>query len=389
MKKRLTVAITAIVLTATMLAGCSAEKTPSSAPVVPTNSTTATETRTPSPAPTDTPAPTPEPTERTFTDSSGREIIIPVEINSFAPSGLMAQMFLYTLAPEKMAGRSNDFSNDAKQLLPEKYVNLPLFGQFYGSKASLNMEELVKAAPDLIIDIGTAKSTVVEDMNGIQEKTGIPAAFVSSTILSLHDTYVMLGELTNMQERASQLAEYCREALSRMDASKELLKDTAKPTVYIAIGENGLKTDAAGSFHAQLVDMASLVNVADIDPASSGGGSEISFEQLLVWQPDFVICENAAVYEYVTTDSTWQTLEAVKNGNVFLIPNAPYNIFHNPPSINSLIGINWLINIAYPKSYADIYESDFETDLRDFYDIFYSLDLTDEQFAQITEHSLR
>ena len=119
---------------------------------------------------------------RIITDSAGREVEIPSEITKIAPSGPLAQIVLYTVSPDKLAGLAADFSNEAKQYIDEKYWGLPKFGQFYGKNASLNMEALIAEAPDVIIDIGEAKKTVKEDMDALQEQLSIPVIFVAEIL---------------------------------------------------------------------------------------------------------------------------------------------------------------------------------------------------------------
>ena len=67
---------------------------------------------------------------RIVTDSAGREVEIPSEITKIAPSGPLAQIVLYTVSPDKLAGLAADFSDEAKQYIDEKYWGLPKFGQF-------------------------------------------------------------------------------------------------------------------------------------------------------------------------------------------------------------------------------------------------------------------
>ena len=138
---------------------------------------------------------------RIVTDSAGREVEIPSEITKIAPSGPLAQIVLYTVSPDKLAGLAADFSDEAKQYIDEKYWGLPKFGQFYGKNASLNMEALIAEAPDVIIDIGEAKKTVKEDMDALQEQLNIPVIFVEATLPTMADAYEMLGDITGERSR--------------------------------------------------------------------------------------------------------------------------------------------------------------------------------------------
>ena len=311
---------------------------------------------------------------RIITDSAGREVEIPSEITKIAPSGPLAQIVLYTVSPDKLAGLAADFSNEAKQYIDEKYWGLPKFGQFYGKNASLNMEALIAEAPDVIIDIGEAKKTVKEDMDALQEQLNIPVIFVEATLPTMADAYEMLGDITGEKEQAGKLADYCRAEIGKADQNAAAIADADRKSVYFGLGEDGLHTNAKGSIHADVIDRIGAVNAADVEAVSSGGGSEVSFEQVLLWNPDLIIVDSQKLYDTLTADPMWQELDAVKNGKIFKIPTAPYSFMSSPPSVNRMIGIEWLGSLVYPE----IYTSDIREEVKNFYQLFYHIDVTDE-----------
>lgn len=321
---------------------------------------------------------------RIITDSAGREVEIPLEITKIAPSGPLAQIVLYTVSPDKLAGRAADFSDEAKQYIDEKYWGLPKFGQFYGKNASLNMEALIAEAPDVIIDIGEAKKTVKEDMDALQEQLNIPVIFVEATLPTMADAYEMLGDITGEKEQAGKLADYCRAEIGKADQNAAAIADSDRKSVYFGLGDDGLHTNAKGSIHADVIERIGAVNAADVEAVSSGGGSEVSFEQVLVWNPDLIIVDSGKLYDMLTTDSMWQELEAVKNGKIFKIPTAPYSYMSSPPSVNRMIGIEWLGNLVYPE----IYTSDIREEVKSFYQLFYHIDVTDDELDSILKDAV-
>ncbi|MBC5706764.1 ABC transporter substrate-binding protein [Hungatella sp. L12] len=322
---------------------------------------------------------------RIITDSAGREVEIPSEITKIAPSGPLAQIVLYTVSPDKLAGLAADFSNEAKQYIDEKYWGLPKFGQFYGKNASLNMEALIAEAPEVIIDIGEAKKTVKEDMDALQEQLNIPVIFVEATLPTMADAYEMLGDITGEKEQAGKLANYCRAEIGKADQNAAAIADADRKSVYFGLGEDGLHTNAKGSIHADVIDRIGAVNAADVEAVSSGGGSEVSFEQVLLWNPDLIIVDSQKLYDTLTADPMWQELDAVKNGKIFKIPTAPYSFMSSPPSVNRMIGIEWLGSLVYPE----IYMSDIREEVKSFYQLFYHIDVTDEKLEAILKNAVR
>lgn len=316
---------------------------------------------------------------RIFVDSCGRKVELPTDIITVVPSGPLAQIVLYTICPDKLVGLSNNFSEEAKKYIDDEYWSLPKIGQFYGKNVSLNMEELIKISPDVLIDIGEAKTTIREDMNALQEQVGIPVVFIEATLSTMDKAYKMLGELTGEQDRAAMLGEYCNETTEIALKIAETIDNSNKKSVYFAIGDKGLNTNAAGSIHADVIDWVGAINVANIEAVSSGGGNEVSMEQLLVWNPGIVIVENTELYRCILNDPLWQELDAVKEGKVYKIPDSPYSVMSNPPSVNRILGIRWLGNIIYPEQY----DFDIVKEFQRFYKAFYSIDLTEEKANEL------
>ena len=119
---------------------------------------------------------------RVITDSAGRQVEIPADIRRVAPSGSTAQMILMPIAYDLLAGLSSSPSTAQMPYFPEEVRYLPTFGQFYGSKANLNMESLIDARPQIIIDLGDKKDSIADDMDRIQKQTGIPTVFLEATL---------------------------------------------------------------------------------------------------------------------------------------------------------------------------------------------------------------
>lgn len=316
---------------------------------------------------------------KVFRDSAGREVVIPIEIKTIAPSGPLAQIVLFTACPDKLAGIATDFPKDANKYVNEKYLGLPKFGQFYGKNANLNMEALIKASPDIIIDIGEMKKTVVKDMDDLQNQLGIPVIFVEANLSNMDKTYNILSDLIGEEEYLNNLSKYCEGVISKADSINKSLKNQEKKSIYIALGKEGLNTNAAGSFQGQVADIVGAENVANVEIASAGGGTQVSIEQILLWQPDVIITDTDELYNRITTDAVWKDIKAVKEKKVFKIPSALYSFMGNPPSVNRIIGIQWLGNLLYPEKYS----MDISREVKNFYKEFYHIDLKDDEISNI------
>jgi iron complex transport system substrate-binding protein len=320
---------------------------------------------------------------RPFIDSAGRTVQVPARLGRIAPSGVLAQVVLYSLVPDRIIGWSATPPALVKKYLPQRFWELPTFGQFYGKNANLNLESLIAASPDVIIDIGEMKKNVRDDMDALQKQTGIPVVFVEATLETFPRAYRMLGDLTGEAAAAAALSDYCAEAVAGAKAAAAKRQGKPRIRVYYGEGPTGLQTNAAGSIHADLIELLGAENVAKLSIGNGSGSSQITMEQLLLWDPEVVILGPNGAYDKVKTDPLWKDLSAVKRGRVYEIPEGPYNWMGRPPAVNRLIGIPWLAHILYPESYPAVPDAA----AMEFYRLFYHYGLSAQEAAGLLARS--
>ncbi|MDL2319292.1 ABC transporter substrate-binding protein [Eubacteriales bacterium OttesenSCG-928-A19] len=313
---------------------------------------------------------------RTFVDSAGREVELPVDITRVAPSGAMAQIMLFALAPDAFVGLASAWSPEAQEFLGD-YYSLPVLGQLYGS-ADLNLEALAAADPQVVIDLGEAKGSIVEDMGTLQEQIGVPAVHIDAATATFGDAYRTLGELLGLQERAEVLATYCEETYARAEEIMEKVSDDRVNLVY-CLGSDGLNVIAKGSYHAEIIDMISNNLAVVDDPSSKGSGNPIDMEQLLLWDPEVIVFAPESIYAEVANDTAWKDLAAISSGHYIEVPFDSYNWMGFPPSVQRYLGLIWLCDAFYPEqSDYDLYE-----EIAHYFDLFYHAELTHEQFDRL------
>ena len=321
-------------------------------------------------------------TTRVFTDSVGREVEVPAQIDKVALSGPMAQIVLFALCPDKLVGVSNAWSTEAEQYLDEKYFTMPEIGQLYGGKGELNPETLLQSGAQIVIDVGEPKDGIAEDLDALQEQTGIPFVHITATTETTGDAYRMLGDLLNMKDEAETLAAYCENIYDR---TVSIAGSVEKANVLYVTGDMGQNVIAAGSYHAEILDLLTN-NLAVVDePSSKGTGNEVSMEQILTWDPDVVIFAPESIYDTVADDAAWQSVTAIKNGAYYEVPFVPYNWMGFPPSVQRYLGMMWLSKVLYPDATA---EYDLFSDVQEYYKLFYHCDLTQAQYDALVANSL-
>lgn len=315
------------------------------------------------------------PTTQIFVDSLGREVELPVDIQKVAPSGTMAQVIVYQIAPEKLCGLASSLTGMTKEIYLDAMADLPVFGTLYGKKANLNKETVIMAAPDVFIDVGDIKKGSAEamaaDLDKIQKDIGVPVIFLEANLDNYNEVFTTLGNLLGYTERGQQLGKYAEEALQYAKTNPIEGK-----TVYIAVSSDGLSTYTAGSSHSQAVEKAGVKNVITSDLTQSNG--MVSLETLYTINPEYILCVDPSAYDTITSSAEWQSIDAVKNGNVYKVPNIPHGFVTGPPFTNRIVGLFWLTSVLYPERGVDIVAKTIE-----FYSLFYHYELTQDQAKAI------
>ncbi|MDR0486889.1 MAG: ABC transporter substrate-binding protein [Treponema sp.] len=312
---------------------------------------------------------------RTFTDSSGRQVEIPAEIKRISPSGVLAQVFLVSFAPDLLCSLSVPPTSVEKEFIPA--LSLPVTGQFYG-QGGFNPEEIARLAPDCIIDIGDPKTGIASDMDGITTATGIPVIHITAGTRSTPDAFRTLGKLLAREEKGELLAAYCEKVLFLADTVSQ--RAVSRKTALFCTGRSGMNVLAKGSFHSEIFDWF-VDNLAVVhNPSARATGNETNPEQLLLWDPQVVIFGPDTVFSG-ENDPLWGQLRAIKNRQYFKTPEGPYNWMGAPPSINRYLGILWIAKQLYPQ-FADY---DLYAECKEYYELFYGYALSRQRFEQLTE----
>ncbi|HEV7318687.1 MAG TPA: iron ABC transporter substrate-binding protein [Ensifer sp.] len=319
---------------------------------------------------------------RTITDAAGRKVDVPDTITRVLAAGPPASVLTYVLAPDKLAGWVREPSDEQKAYLMPSVRDLPTFGQLTGKGGSANVEAVLAAKPDIILDVGTVNDTYRSLADKVQAQTGIPYVLIDGSFADSGKTLRDVGALLGVSERAETLATYADQKVKDLNDSLAKIPADQRPRVYYGRGPEGLETGLSGSINVEILKAVGAENVAAA--AGKGGLTEVSLEQILSWNPDVVIAASGKFASSVKKNPLWADVKAVKDGRVFTAPGLPYGWFDSPPAINRLIGVAWLQQLFYPENGT----SDLTAETRNFYKLFYQVDLTDKQIATLLKGAM-
>ena len=323
--------------------------------------------------------------ETTFVDDdAGRHVEVPSEITKIAPSGATAQMILMSIAPDMLVGLSASPSSLQRPYFPEEMWYLPTFGQFYGSKSTLNIEALASAQPQVVIDLGDKKTTIRADMDTIQKRTGVPTVFFEMTLEEMADGYRQLGKLLGREEKAEELALFVEKTVAMAKEKSAKIPEDERLTVLYGTGATGLAVNADESSQAQVIDIIGAKNAVIPDVVTDkGGGTTMNLESVYEVDPDVIVLTSGGPFSELK-DNAWRDLQAVKNDRYYEIPGVPYNWLSSPPSVNMVLGVWWLGQLVYPEIYNDY---DMIEVAKEYYQLFWGYELSDTEAEELLANS--
>ncbi|MEE4296198.1 MAG: ABC transporter substrate-binding protein [Wenzhouxiangella sp.] len=312
------------------------------------------------------------------TDSAGREVQVPERVDKVFAAGGPAAIALYIIAPDRMLGWPRANRPDELPFLAQPYASLPGVGGLTGRDGEANLERMLALEPDLIVDFGSVRDTYVDLANRVQDQTGIPYLLIDGRFENTPAALRLLGEVLGVPERGEALARDAEATFARIDALRNQLPDSERARVYFARRPNGLESGVVGSINTEIIERAGGVNVLGRSPAARGL-VRVGFETILAADPDVVLTWDAMFYQAHQTDPLWQQLPAVQAGRVYLAPSLPFGWIDRPPSLNRIIGLDWVASKLYP----DRYEIDLRERTREFYQLWYQVELSDAQLDQL------
>jgi iron complex transport system substrate-binding protein len=310
---------------------------------------------------------------RAVTDSAGRRAEIPARVERVYAAGGPASIFLYTLAPEKMLGWNRPVSPEERAFVPARFADLPTLGRLTGRGNTANVEVVLAARPDLIFDYGSLTATFRSLADRMQQQTGVPYLLFDGSLSAIPAVYALVGDVLGAGDRGRELGRYAERLLAETDRRVARVPAGKRPSVYYARGPKGLETAARGSINVESLERLGVRNVAE--KLGSAGVAVVSPEQVLAWDPEIIVAIDPAFVASVRGDALWKNVRAIREGRVYLVPQAPFPWVDFPPSVNRLIGLKWLGRIFYPEQFPE----DLRQETRAFYTLFYHQAPTEAQ----------
>jgi iron complex transport system substrate-binding protein len=225
------------------------------------------------------------------------------------------------------------------------------FPSIGGSFFEPSLEDLVTAAPDLVIGLSGVHDSLREGLNGIAPLfLGNPKSYEES--IAFLET---IGELTGRTEEAAAAKQ---QFLDKLEAAREKAPKDKKALIIYGSDVNFSVITASGlggTVMKEISDYPWKVENPEDDPYGEGS-VPYSLEKLLVENPDVIFVESYSyspgtkpVSEQLAESPLWSKLKAVKDGQVHEVRSPIWGDGRGTRSLS--IMMDEALAILYPDNY--------------------------------------
>lgn len=328
--------------------------------------------------------------QRTVVDHAGREVTVPTpdSLERIYFTSALAQTYVFSLAPELQGGTALQLTEQELAFMPALEADLEYMGSMSGG-GEIDREMLVEKDIQLIFSIsGSAlAASDVSTADDLQDSTGIPVVMVDGSFTNVVEAYRFVGDVMGCTERGQEVSAFLNQIYQDVTAAVADVKDEERVSLYYAEGPFGLATEPAGGEHAAVFDVCKARNVAQVELTGGIGMTTVSLESVIQWNPQVIVAWDDVIRggadEVIRTNADWSDVDAVKNGRVYTMPNAPFAWCDRPPGMNRFLGLQWVANMLYP----DRYDVDMVQATKEFFSKVYWATITDAQALELLGNS--
>lgn len=291
-------------------------------------------------------------------------------------AGAPAAVLIAAVAPERLLGWPMQVSPLALAQLPAALRDLPMVGRLAGRGSTVSLERLLALQPDLVLDAGDFDANYRDSAERVWQQTGIPIELVAGRLADHPAQLRHVGKLLGVAARGEALAQAAEAQLALVREVLATRPAASRPTVYYGRGNDGLESGLSGSINTEVIEFCGGRNVAAA--AGKGGLARVSLEQLLAWDPDVILTQDAAFAARAPQDPRWRSLRAVREGRLHCAPVLPFGWLDGPPGVNRLPGLPWLLSRLHPDASPALAPAALRTRISALHQLLWSKPLPDE-----------
>lgn len=295
----------------------------------------------------------------TVTDQAGREVTIEKEPSSIVSGYYISSSLLIALGlKDKVVGiEAKADKRPIYKLAAPELTELPNVG----TAKEFNLETCAALSPDLVI-----LPMKLKDAAQSLTDLGITVLLVNP------ESQDLLTEMINTIATATNTNSEAAKLLAYIDSQKDMLTSALSgvepESVYLAGNSSFLSTAGPSMYQSSIIELAGGKNAAD--SITDTYWAEISYEQLLAWDPSYIIIASDAEYtvDDIMNDPNLAECTAVKSSHVYAIPG-DVEALDSPVPAGILASV-WLAGILHPDQVST---DTYTTEMTNYYETFYGI----------------
>ena len=242
--------------------------------------------------------------------------------------------------------------------------------------STVNLEELLKLQPDVVFIYSTDEQEIEK-----MESAGLKVVALRSAELdSVKENLQIMAAVCQEEERGEELVRLIDEQIAEVTSRLDGVAEEDKPSVIEFYSDMNVSVSKYDHW---------MIPSGAHNPASglTGEMTEVDMEQILLWNPEIIYIGNHSdlmpsdLLENKQEGRDWSVVSAVANKQVYKIPIGAYR--WDPAGVETPLMVKWAAKIQYPEIFADM---DMEQEVKDFFEIVYQYELTDEQVSEILDN---
>lgn len=293
---------------------------------------------------------------RTLTDSAGRKVTIPAQVERIVCVNVGALRYTCYMQAQDLVVGVEDYEQTPTMSRLYNYVNFDRFSGLpvIGNNGEHYPEEIIAADPDVII----MSSFSDNDADALQQKTGIPVVMVPGSDTTMDDmayeTFRIMGEVYDKKDRADELIAYMDEVKADLTARTDNIAEENKPSVYVGgvsfKGAHGFEGTEAGYGPFTIIQAKNLA-----DETGQTGAFDIDLEQVLSWNPDFIFLDFNGMdlirEDFRNHPDYYNSLTAVQENKVY----SQISFRSSASNLETaLADAYYAATVIYPEQFSDI-----------------------------------
>jgi iron complex transport system substrate-binding protein len=323
---------------------------------------------------------------RVIVDQLGRSVTLPENVDRVVILMHHALDVAVELgAKDKIVGILSDWEKYLPQGFRKAWPEIDAIAKPGDLRTSVNSEELLKLTPDVVI----ITHYMMEKTGKQIEALGLPvvglsfyrAGYEQASVLNpelqdpngaytegTKEAVRLLGTILDREDRAEALLAHIFKNRQLIEQRVGQLQKEQRVTTYMAYPK--LFSMGTGKYASVIMERAGGLNVA----MELAGYKQVSMEDVLKWNPQVIFTQDRYrfVADEIKQSPAWQSVQAVKNGTVYITPEYVKPWGHPCPESIGL-GELWMAQKLYPDKFKDI---DMQAYANDFYQKFYGIPYT-------------